>query len=174
MSVSRCSRWSAECARAAPVINPHPASGAATRKLSRRAPQLPRSEGYTAWRISRCGSQPGSTWVSSPLASQSRTNLTRNKSNGAVYRPPSARCSRQFSVASHHGAGIRIGQRDLLVRVIRSNAGSDRGQLSSMARQAREVMGPETLSVVADRGYSRARKSWLATMPTSSHMYPSR
>ena len=34
-----------------------------------------------------------------------------------------------------------------------TSIGSDRDQLSSMAKQAREAIGSETLSVVADRGY---------------------
>jgi hypothetical protein len=34
-----------------------------------------------------------------------------------------------------------------------TNVGSDRDQLSSMAKQAREAMASDTLSVVADRGY---------------------
>ncbi|MGZ7460219.1 IS5/IS1182 family transposase, partial [Pseudomonas sp. Ma2-10] len=36
--------------------------------------------------------------------------------------------------------------------------GSDRDQLSSMAKQAREAMGLETLSVVADRGYFKSEE----------------
>lgn len=39
-----------------------------------------------------------------------------------------------------------------------TNAGSDRDQLSSMATQAREVMGTEKLSVVADRGYFKSEE----------------
>ena len=34
-----------------------------------------------------------------------------------------------------------------------NNVGSDRGQLNPMANQAREAIGSETLTVVADRGY---------------------
>jgi transposase len=40
-----------------------------------------------------------------------------------------------------------------------TNVGSDRDQLSSMAKQAREAMGLETLSVVADRGLTRSSSS---------------
>ncbi|WP_163033634.1 transposase, partial [Pseudomonas viridiflava] len=36
------------------------------------------------------------------------------------------------------------------------NSGHDRDQLSSMARQAREAMQVESLSVVADRGYYKS------------------
>lgn len=39
-----------------------------------------------------------------------------------------------------------------------TNAGSDRYQLSSMTKQAREVMGADTLSVVADRGYFKSEE----------------
>jgi hypothetical protein len=35
------------------------------------------------------------------------------------------------------------------------NVGSDRDQLSSMAKQAREALASDTLSVLADRGYFR-------------------
>jgi hypothetical protein len=34
-----------------------------------------------------------------------------------------------------------------------TNVGTDRGQLSSMAEQARTAIGSETIEVVADRGY---------------------
>lgn len=39
-----------------------------------------------------------------------------------------------------------------------TNRGSDRDQLSSMAKQARESVGAETLSVVADRGYFKGEE----------------
>jgi len=39
-----------------------------------------------------------------------------------------------------------------------TNVGSDRDQLSSMAIQAREAIGSETLSVVADRGYFKSEE----------------
>ena len=39
-----------------------------------------------------------------------------------------------------------------------TNVGSDRDQLSSMAKQAREAMGTEKLSVVADRGYFKSEE----------------
>jgi hypothetical protein len=39
-----------------------------------------------------------------------------------------------------------------------TNVGSDRDQLSSMAKQAREAMGSEKLSVVADRGYFKSEE----------------
>ncbi|KGE69596.1 MULTISPECIES: IS1182 family transposase [Pseudomonas] len=39
-----------------------------------------------------------------------------------------------------------------------TNVGSDRDQLSSMAKQARQAMGSETLSVVADRGYFKSEE----------------
>lgn len=39
-----------------------------------------------------------------------------------------------------------------------TNVGSDRDQLSSMAKQAREAMGLETLSVVADKGYFKSEE----------------
>lgn len=39
-----------------------------------------------------------------------------------------------------------------------TNVGSDRDQLSSMAKQAREAIGSETLSVVADRGYFKGEE----------------
>jgi hypothetical protein len=65
-------------------------------------------------------------------------------------------------------------QHHLIVAHDVTNVGSDRDQLSSMAKQAREAMASETLSVVADRGYFKARKSWLATIPISSPTYPNR
>ncbi|SEG70459.1 Transposase DDE domain-containing protein [Methylobacterium sp. 190mf] len=34
-----------------------------------------------------------------------------------------------------------------------TNAGSDRAQLSGMAKQAKAVLGAETLDALADRGY---------------------
>ena len=39
-----------------------------------------------------------------------------------------------------------------------TNSGSDRDQLSSMAKQAREAIGVETLSEVADRGYLKGEE----------------
>lgn len=39
-----------------------------------------------------------------------------------------------------------------------TNIGSDRDQLSSMAKQAREVIGTEKLSVIADRGYFKSEE----------------
>jgi uncharacterized protein YutE (UPF0331/DUF86 family) len=44
-------------------------------------------------------------------------------------------------------------QHHLIVAHEVTNVGSDRDQLSSMAKQAREAIASETLSVVADRGY---------------------
>lgn len=43
-------------------------------------------------------------------------------------------------------------QHHLIVAHKVTNVGSDRDQLSSMAKQARDAIGSETLSVVADRG----------------------
>ena len=39
-----------------------------------------------------------------------------------------------------------------------TNVGSDRGQLSNMAEQAREAIGSETLDAVADRGYYKSEE----------------
>lgn len=44
-------------------------------------------------------------------------------------------------------------QHHLIVAHEVTNSGSDRDQLRSIAKQAREAIGAETLSVVADRGY---------------------
>lgn len=44
-----------------------------------------------------------------------------------------------------------------------TNDGSDRSQLSPMAKQAREAMGFKELSAVADRGYLKAKKSMRVT-----------
>ena len=44
-------------------------------------------------------------------------------------------------------------QRHLIVAHEVTQVGSDRDQLSSMAKQAREAIASVTLSVVADRGY---------------------
>jgi hypothetical protein len=39
-----------------------------------------------------------------------------------------------------------------------TNIGIDRSQLSSMAKQAREAMGTQELTVVADRGYYKSEE----------------
>jgi hypothetical protein len=49
-------------------------------------------------------------------------------------------------------------QHHLIVAHEVTNSGSDRDQLSSMAKQAREAIGAETLSVVADRGYFKGEE----------------
>ena len=49
-------------------------------------------------------------------------------------------------------------QHHLIVAHEVTNVGSDRDQLSSMAKQAREAIGSETLSVVADRGYFKSEE----------------
>ncbi|SDV04877.1 Transposase DDE domain-containing protein [Pseudomonas mucidolens] len=49
-------------------------------------------------------------------------------------------------------------QHHLIVSHEVTNVGSDRDQLSSMAKQAREAMTSETLSVVADRGYFKSEE----------------
>ena len=49
-------------------------------------------------------------------------------------------------------------QHHLIVAHEVTNVGSDRDQLSSMAKLAREVMASGTLSVVADRGYFKSEQ----------------
>jgi len=49
-------------------------------------------------------------------------------------------------------------QHHLIVAHEVTNRGSDRDQLSSMAKQAREAIGVETLSVVGDRGYYKGEE----------------
>ncbi|QKZ04182.1 IS1182 family transposase [Pseudomonas eucalypticola] len=49
-------------------------------------------------------------------------------------------------------------QHHLIVAHEVTNTGSDRDQLSSMAKQAREAMASEMLSVVADRGYFKSEE----------------
>jgi hypothetical protein len=49
-------------------------------------------------------------------------------------------------------------QHHLIVAHEVTNVGSDRDQLSSMAKQAREAMAADTLSVVADRGYFKSEQ----------------
>ncbi len=49
-------------------------------------------------------------------------------------------------------------QHHLIVAHEVTNRGSDRDQLSSMSKQAREAIGVETLSVVADRGYFKGEE----------------
>lgn len=49
-------------------------------------------------------------------------------------------------------------QHHLIVAHEVTNVGSDRDQLSSMAKLAREAIGSETLSVVADRGYFKGEE----------------
>ena len=46
-----------------------------------------------------------------------------------------------------------------------TNIGNDRAQLSTMAQQARDAGGYKALTVIADRGYFKARRSWPATRP---------
>jgi seryl-tRNA synthetase len=65
-------------------------------------------------------------------------------------------------------------QHHLIVAHEVTNVGSDRDQLSSMAKQAREATASETLSVVADRGYFKSEESWLVTMQASPPMCPRR
>ncbi len=65
-------------------------------------------------------------------------------------------------------------QHHLIVAHEVTNVGSDRDQLSSMAKQAREAMASDTLSVVADRGYFKSEQIWLVTMQVSPPMCPSR
>jgi hypothetical protein len=49
-------------------------------------------------------------------------------------------------------------QHHLIVAHEVTNVGSDRDQLSSMAKQAREAMASQTLAVVADRGYFKGEE----------------
>jgi hypothetical protein len=49
-------------------------------------------------------------------------------------------------------------QHHLIVAHEVTNVGSDRNQLSSMAKQVREAMTSETLSVMADRGYIKSEE----------------
>lgn len=49
-------------------------------------------------------------------------------------------------------------QHHLIVAHEVTNVGSDRDQLSSMAKQAREAMASDSLSVVADRGYFKGEE----------------
>lgn len=49
-------------------------------------------------------------------------------------------------------------QHHLILALEVTNAGSDRDELSSMAKQAREAMASETLSVVAGRGYFKGEE----------------
>ncbi len=46
----------------------------------------------------------------------------------------------------------------LIINHLVSNEGSDRSQLSSVAEQAKEVLGVETLDAVADRGYYKGEE----------------
>ncbi|MGY2281651.1 transposase, partial [Pseudomonas monsensis] len=49
-------------------------------------------------------------------------------------------------------------QHHLIVAHEVTNVGSDRDQLSSMAKQAREAMASDALSIVADRGYFKSEQ----------------
>jgi len=49
-------------------------------------------------------------------------------------------------------------QQHLIVARELTNVGSDSDQLCLMAKQARETMAPDTLSVVADRGYLKSEQ----------------
>lgn len=65
-------------------------------------------------------------------------------------------------------------QHHLIVAHEVTNVGHDRHQLSNMAKQARDAMRPESLAVVADRGYFNAMKSWRVTRLASRPMCPRR
>ena len=54
---------------------------------------------------------------------------------------------RRSSMTPHGWRGVET------LRLFRVNVGPDRGQLSSMAEQARTAIGSETIAVIADRGY---------------------
>jgi transposase len=53
-------------------------------------------------------------------------------------------------------------QHHLIVAHEVTNVGNDRGQLASMAQQAQTAMGRRDLEIVADRGISKAKRSWRA------------
>jgi transposase len=55
-----------------------------------------------------------------------------------------------------------------------TNIGHDRDQLSKMAEQAREGIGHDALTVVADRGYFKGRRFWPAIRRGSPPMCQSR
>jgi hypothetical protein len=53
-------------------------------------------------------------------------------------------------------------QHHLIVAHEVTNVGNDRGQLTAMAQQAQTAMGRKDLEIVADKGISKATRSWLA------------
>lgn len=55
-----------------------------------------------------------------------------------------------------------------------TNVGHDREQLSSMARQARDAMGTNKLTVLADRGYFKGEEILAVRRRVSRHWSPSR
>jgi hypothetical protein len=56
-----------------------------------------------------------------------------------------------------------------------SNVGSDRSQLTNMAKAAKEAIGTETLEAVADRGYFSGEEiRGRASTPASQLHCPSR
>jgi hypothetical protein len=65
-------------------------------------------------------------------------------------------------------------QHHLIVAHEVTNVGSDRDQLSSMAKQARDAMAPEALSVVADRGYFKSEEILACHDANITSMCPSR
>ena len=88
-----------------------------------------------------------------------RSMATSGKGTGVVG------CNVQTAVdAQHH----------LIVAHEVTNVGNDRGQLASMAQQAQTVMGRKDLEVVADRGYSKAKRSWRAKAPAWRRLCRSR
>jgi hypothetical protein len=53
-----------------------------------------------------------------------------------------------------------------------TNKGHDRGQLSGMARQAREAMGPEAITVIADCGYYKGEDILLCEQGGATPLVP--
>ncbi|MEJ5281468.1 IS1182 family transposase [Pseudomonas sp. MYb541] len=73
---------------------------------------------------------------------------------------PDARCmkTRGTGIVGYNVQTAVDTQHHLIVAHEVTNVGSDRDQLSSMAKQAREAMASEMLSVVADRGYFKSEQ----------------
>ena len=55
-----------------------------------------------------------------------------------------------------------------------TNMGTDRAQLSAMAKQTKAALETDALDVVADRGYYNGEESWPAMRPASWSPFPSR
>ena len=84
---------------------------------------------------------------------ETQLNESSNKPVSLNYPDARSMMTRSTGIVGYNVLTAVDTKRHLIVAHEVTNVGSDRDQLSSMAKQAREAMGSEKLSVVADRGY---------------------